>query len=187
MKLTRVLLVLVLIGFAASVASADPVDPKITIGGGGSCESFSLTSLTQTFIGLQTGCMIDFTNDIRTADDSESGVFLTKIVVNVISPFDGPLGCVIGPNSPFNVPTVSSATSCTFSAVTEFSLLSFASPTLGLGPGGIFSLTFDPNFGSTVDVTLSQNVIAPEPASAFLLLMGGGAWLAFRKRRQAQA
>ena|SRR5438128_4438189 len=185
MKLVRVLLVLLLMGFAAVAAKADGVvDPKITIGGGGSCEEQSLTSLTQSFTGLTTGCMIDFQNNISNDD---SGVTLFQIVVNITSAFSGPLSCEVGEGSPFNNAVVSSATSCTFSASfadDEF----FEEELSGLGPGGVFSLTFDTNFGPTVDTTLSQNVITtPEPASALLLLSGAGALFAFRKRRQATA
>jgi PEP-CTERM motif len=142
--------------------------------------------LTQSFTGLQTGCLIDFTNNIRGED--EEGVFLNQIVVNVTSPFDGPLTCdPTGEGSPFNSGVTSSPTSCTFSNVT-ITLLSLFSQTGGVGPGGVFSLTFDPNFGSTVDVTLAQNVIGtPEPASALLLLAGVGALAALRKRRQVSA
>jgi len=190
MRLTRWFLILFIIGLTAAVANADPVDPRITVGGGGSCQSFSLTSLTQTFTGLQTGCLIDFTNNIGSEEpeepEFEGSVFLTHIVVNVISAFDGPLSCEIGPNSPFNVETLSSPTSCTFSAVSDTLLSFFSLP--GVGPGGVFSLTFDPNFGSTVDITISQDVIStPEPASALLLLTGAGAFFALRKRRQARA
>jgi hypothetical protein len=183
----RWLLVLFVIGFAAAMAKADTaVDPRITIGGGGSCESFSLNSLTQSFTGLQTGCLIDFTNNIGGED--EEGTTLTQIVVNVTSPFEGPLTCdPTGAGSPFNNGVTSSPTSCTFNNVTIL-LASFLDTQSGVGPGGVFSLTFDPNFGSTVDVTLSQNVIGtPEPASALLLLAGAGALAAFRKRRQATA
>ena len=186
MRVTRWFLVLLVIGLAATVANADPVDPKITIGGGGSCQSFSLDSLTQSFTGLQTGCLIDFTNNIGSGDDEE-GTFLTQIVVNVTSGFDGPLSCEIGEGSPFNTAVLSSATSCTFSFVSNPELFSLLT-TGGVGPGGVFSLTFDPNFGSSVDVTLAQDVIStPEPASALLLLTGVGALFAFRKRKQAQA
>jgi len=184
MRVTRWFLVLLVVGFAAAVASADPVDPKITIGGGGSCQSFSITSLTQSFTGLQTGCLIDFQNNIGLDDDEfEEGVTLNQLVVNVTSPFDGPLTCEIGEGSPFNNGVTSSPTSCTFNNII-ITLLSSLTQN-GVGPGQIFSLTFDPNFGSTVDVTLAQNVInTPEPASALLLLAGAGALAALRKRRQ---
>ena len=191
MRMTRWFVVLFALGFAAAVAKADTaVDPKITIGGGGSCNAgnpFQITSLSQSFDGLQTGCLLDFQNSIG-SDDDEEGVTLNQIVVNVTSPFDGPLSCEIGEGSPFNNGVVSSPTSCTFNNITITLLSSLFSPTGGVGPGGVFSLTFDPNFGSTVDITLSQNVIGtPEPASALLLLAGAGALAAFRKRRQAAA
>jgi|SRR5215475_1422703 len=188
MRLTRWLLIVLVLGFAGAVAKADTaVDPKITIGGGGSCQSFSIDSLTQSFTGLQTGCLIDFQNNIGSDDDEfEEGVTLNQIVVNVTSPFDGPLSCEIGEGSPFNNGVVSSPTSCTFNNII-ITLLSSLTQN-GVGPGQVFSLTFDPNFGSTVDITLAQNVInTPEPASALLLLAGAGALAVLRKRRQVSA
>lgn len=186
MKFARLLIILLVVGFAAVAAKADVVDPKITIGGGGSCDAQSLTSLTQSFSGLTTGCLIDFTNNVSN-DDEEEGITLFQIVVNVTSAFEGPLSCEVGEGSPFNNGFVSSATSCTFnSIVPDFFFNELI--TSGLGPGKTFSLTFDTNFGSTVDVTLAQEVInTPEPASALLLLTGAGALFALRKRRQARA
>lgn len=182
MKAFRLLMLVLVAGFAATIARADVVDPQITIGGGGSCAAQSLTSLTQSFTGLTTGCMIDFTNNIPNGEFG--GITLFQIVVNITSPFDGPLSCIIGTGSPFTLGFVSSPTSCTFTVPVETELELEGG---GLPPNGVFSLTFDTNFGSTVDTTLSQTVITPEPASAILLLTGAGALAAFRKRRQAQA
>jgi hypothetical protein len=183
MKIARFLLIALVIGFAAVAARADVVDPRITIGGGGSCAAQSLTSETQSFPGLTTGCMIDFTNNISNDNEGET---LFQIVVNITSAFEGPLSCVVGENSPFNNGFVSSPTSCTFDSIVPESFLSVFR-TSGLGPGQTFSLTFDTNFGPTVDATLAQEVIAPEPGSALLLLTGAGALFALRKRRQATA
>src|SRR5215470_12167296 len=175
MKAFRLLFVVMLLGFAATMARADVIDPQITVGGGGSCASQSLTGLTESFTGLTTGCMIDFTNNI-------SGTTLFEIVVNITSPFIGPLSCIIGSGSPFTNGFVSSPTSCTFTAPVDDDDDHVVDG--GLPPGGIFSLTFDTNFGSAVDTTISQNVIStPEPASALLLLTGVGALAAFQKRR----
>lgn len=185
MRVTRWLLILLVIGFASVVAKADTaVDPKITIGGGGSCAAQSLTSETQSFSGLTTGCLIDFTNNISNDDEGET---LFQLVVNVTSPFEGPLSCDIAEGSPFNNGFASSATSCTFNNIILESFVSSFDAT-GWGPGQTISLTFDTNFGGTVDVTLAQTVIStPEPASALLLLTGAGALFALRKRRQAAA
>src|SRR5271157_1245999 len=68
------------IGANAAFADGTPPDPKILMGGGGSCQSFSEDSLTQTFDNVKTGCVVDFTNNI-TSDDE--GVTLEMLVVNV--------------------------------------------------------------------------------------------------------
>jgi len=188
MKMARFLLIVLVIGFGAMAARADVVDPKIIIGGGGSCSLQSLNSFTQSFSGIDTSCVTDFQNNISNDDE---GVTLFQIVVNVTSAFTGPLSCDVAEGSPFNNGFASSATSCTFNNIVPESFLS-ALVTSGVGPGQIFSLQFDneggTGFGPTVDLTISQTVLpTPEPASALLLLAGAGALAAFRKRRQATA
>src|ERR1051325_9878959 len=169
MKMTRFLLIALVLGFAAVAAKADGVDPRITIGGGGSCEGFSLTSLTQAFTDLPVGCQIDFTNNIPNENDDNQfneldesgGVTLFKLVVNVASGFTGTLSCAQFEGSIFTVDTeASTATSCTFLAPN------------GFAPGNTLSLQFDndPNGAggfnnNSVDVVLAQSVVTtPEPA-----------------------
>ena len=188
MKAFRLLFVIIILGFAATMVRADGIDPKITIGGGGSCSENSLTSLTQSFTGLATGCLNDITNN--------TGQTLFEVVVNVTSAFTGQLSCAIGSNSPFTSFVQTSATSCTFFVPTDDELEEFSGG-LPSGQGSVstFSLTFDNDPGgaggfnnNSVDVTIAQTVIStPEPASALLLLTGFGALAAFRKRRQVQA
>lgn len=193
MKAFRYLLLILVVGFAVSIARADTVDPKITIGGGGSCASINLTSLTQAANGLDTSCTTDFVNQI--ANDDEGGVTLTQIVINVTSAFDGVLSCATAADSPFFGQTTGT-NSCTFFVQTilleALTTDSQCGPNAGLAPGCKFGLSFDneggTGFGATVDLTISQTVIpAPEPASALLLLVGAGALAALRKRRQTQA
>lgn len=175
MKLCRLFVALVLVCAAASVAKADAVDPKVIIGGSGSCQSFSITSLTETFSGVKTGCLVDFTNNIGS---EEEGTTLEKLVVNIASSFEGPLSCEIGKGAPFDTGKVSSPTSCTFSNTSE-------DDDGGIGFGQTFSLTFDKHFGSTVDIILAQRVIStPEPATLLLLTAGIGALCGLRKRRE---
>jgi len=141
------------------------------MGGSGSCQSFSEDSLTQSFGDVMTGCVVDFTNNITS--DGE-GVTLDFLVVNVDTPFSGAISCAVSPNSPLNTASVSSPTSCTFQDVTEL---------YSIDPGTTYSLTFDPNFGSTVDITLAQTIIpAPEPATILLLGVGMAVLLAGSKR-----
>jgi hypothetical protein len=188
MRLCRLFVAAALVIVATSVAKADPVDPKVLIGGGGSCAVETLTSLTQAFTE-QTGCPIDFINDIVVDDE---GFNLNKIVVNIASSFAGPLGCDFDTTegvlpSPFNSAVVSSPTSCTFSNVFLESLTETFDTITGVPFGKEFSLNFDPNFGSTVSVVLAQDIVSsPEPATLFLLASGLGGLCALRKRRQAQ-
>jgi PEP-CTERM motif len=183
-RLSRLLVLLALVGMTASAAMADPVDPKILVGGGGSCAAETLTDLTQSFTGVQTGCPVDFLNNILGSDDQELN--LNHIVVNIVSNFSGPLSCDFDTTegvlpSPFtNTPVLSSPTSCTFSApITK--LLT------GVPFGNMFSLNFDTNFGSTVDIIIAPDVIpTPEPGTMLLLTAGLAGICALRKRRRAQ-
>lgn len=174
---------LLLMGASAVFADAVPPDPKITMGGGGSCTEspFSENSLTQSFTGLHTGCINDFTNNIP---GGEFGITLTQLVVNVTSPFTGAISCAVtdtntGGPSPLHgfTPNGSSATSCTF-----FELEGDTGITTGL----TYGLLFDTNFGSLVDITLAQTVITPEPATMLLLGVGLAGLLAVRKRLKVE-
>jgi PEP-CTERM motif len=184
MKIARFFLIALVLGFAAVAAKADGVDPKITIGGGGSCDARTLESETQSFTNLSTGCQIDFSN--------QTDVTLFKLVVNVTSGFIGTLSCAALEGSIFTVDSeATTANSCTYVSETGFhnggkpiSLQFDNDPT---GGGGFTGACTDgsTNSPTCVDVTIAQNVInTPEPASAVLLLAGAGALAAFRKRRR---
>ncbi|HEV2196758.1 MAG TPA: PEP-CTERM sorting domain-containing protein [Candidatus Acidoferrum sp.] len=153
-----------------SAAKANTIDPQVGLGGSGSCTEtpFQETSLTQSFTGLQTGCINDFQNLIN-----GSTVTLDTLVVNVTSSFGGTLTCVLLNGAPLNSATQSSSSSCTFFDATLLQSIS---------PGQIYGLTFGPEFGSTVDITLAQTVITPEPTTLLLLGSGFVALFAGRKR-----
>jgi hypothetical protein len=189
MKITRLLLPTFILLVAASSAFPDS-DPKIVMGGGGSCQSFVETSLTQTFDNVKTASnplcppgeagVVDFTNcigleviDATCSPTSGDGRTLDIQVVNVDTPFTGALSCALGPGSPLNTASLSSPTSCTFQDVTLLE---------SIGPGSTYSLSFLPcgetpncsgNFPPLIDITLAPTVIpAPEPASVLLLGVG---------------
>jgi len=166
MKIMRLVLPAFILLVAASTAFPNSSDPKIIMGGGGSCQSFIETSLTQTFDHVETGCVVDFTNDI-TVD--EEPVTLNIQVVNVDTPFTGALSCAVGAGSPLNTAILSSPTSCTFEQVQPDQIT----------PGLTYSYTFaNPcatcgGFPPFIDITLAPTVIpAPEPASVLLLGIG---------------
>ena len=153
---------------AGSVVKADGLlDPKIALGPTGSCSENNQNSFTQSFPGLETGCVNDFTNNI-TSDDE--GVTLFKLVVTVAGgPFA--LTCDVLEGAPLQGSSFqSSPNSCTFEASDAIT------------PGLTYGLTFDPAFGPFVDVTLSQDVITPEPATLLLFGTGFMAFVANKKR-----
>ena len=178
MKMMRFFLAACMLFLGANRALAQGAsDPKILMGGSGSCQSFDETSLTQTFTNVQTGCVVDFTDLIN-----GNGVTLDLLVVNVDTPFTGALSCALGPGSPLiGTPTLSSPTSCTFQDPPN--------QILSIDPGTTYSLSFvNPNaigggFPALIDITLAQTVIpAPEPSTILLLFVGMGLVLAGRKR-----
>jgi len=185
MKITRFLLPACILLVAASGAFADSSDPKVRMGGGGSCQSFVETSLTQTFDNIKTASnslcppgeagVVDFTNcigleviDGTCSPTSGDGRTLDLLVVNIDTPFMGKLSCELAADSPLSTAFVSSLTSCTFEDVTTLESIT---------PGRLYSLSFlndsSGSWPSFIDITLAQTVIpTPEPASMLFLGVG---------------
>ena len=173
-KLTYLFILFTLVVLSAGVAKATPIDPKIGLGGGGSCASFSqdASSLNAT---VPTGCIVDFTNNIP-------GATLTFVTVTVNTPFTGALSCAIdltqpgnGGVSPFSVATVSGPNSCTFSGPPLFPDAVMPGATYGI-QFGYPGLQFQT---STLNITLTT---VPEPASIALIGVGLGALIVGRKK-----
>jgi len=180
MRILRFLLPACLFLIGANIALAQgSTDPKIVMGGGGSCQKFNETSLTQTFTHVETGCVVDFTNLI-TSDSEVANVTLDILVVNVDTPFSGALSCALGAGNPLNTAFVSSPTSCTFEDETSLE---------SIYPNSTYSRSFiNPcavgcGFPAFIDITLAPTVIAtPEPGTMLLLGVGLAVLLAGTKR-----
>jgi hypothetical protein len=176
MRMLRLFLPVCLLLISANTAFADGApDPRIVLGGSGSCQSFSEDSLTETFTGVMTGCVVDFTNNISS---DEVGVTLETLVVNVDTPFSTALSCALGAGAPLGgTPFASSPNSCTFIEAEGDQII----------PGSTYSLSFlntstTGGFPPTITITLAQTVIpTPEPDAMLLLGVGLAVLLAGRK------
>jgi hypothetical protein len=174
MKVSRFLVVAAILALACTVMGGVTqaqtlVDPKIVLGGTGSCAEKSITSETQSFEAIPTDCQVDFTNNINS---DGGGQTLFSLVVTVAG---GPflLTCDTTEESPLQGPSFQAGpNSCVFTEAPNDAIDAFLT----------FSLTFDPAFGSTVDVTLSQT---PEPATLVLVGTGLTAVVANKKRAKA--
>jgi hypothetical protein len=173
-KLSYLFALLALSLVYASRASANPIDPKVGLGGGGSCAAFSQTSLAFT-LTVPTGCIVDFTNNIP-------GFTMTNLIVTINSAFTGVLSCVIDLNQPGN----NGVSPFSFAQQTASNQCMFSGPPLGppdaVLPGGTFGIQFGyPGFAFQSS-TLSITVATPEPAVIALIGTGLVAIVGSRKR-----
>ena len=183
-KLAYLLVLLALTVLSASGVNANPIDPKVGLGGGGSCASFSQTSDSFTVV-VPTGCIVDFTNNIQ-------GATLTNLIVTINTAFSGALSCVIdltqpGNNgvSPFAFGQVTAPNQCEFSGPPQGpidAVLPGGSYGIQFGYAGLPFQTCDANGNCTALSSLSITVSTPEPVSLALLGAGLLGLLGVRKR-----
>lgn len=175
MKSKRWLLPAFILLVAASTAFANSSDPKVKMGGGGSCGSDFITSVTETFTitSSEIGCPVDFTNCIGgtviegSCSLGEETTTLFHEDVNLPpSAFTGSLTCA-SVGGPFG------GTFATFPHACMFTAPPGSPGFTPTGPNSVFSLEFDNGGGTFMppfDVTLAQTV--PEPTSMLLLGVG---------------
>ena len=182
MKIMRLLLPAFILLVAATTAFADSYDPKVKMGGGGSCGSEFITSVTETFTitSSEIGCPVDFTNCIGgtviegscSLGEVTTTLFLEDVNLppSAFTPA-GSLTCESVGGTVFGAPPATFPDACMFSAPADSPGFT---PT---GPNSVFSLEFDDvgggGFIPPFEITLAQTVLpVPEPASIVLLGIG---------------
>lgn len=167
MRILRFLIPACLLLIGAGAALADGTsDPRMTMGGSGSCANETEDTTTAFYSALPTGCIVDFTNNI---DTDTFNIF--TLVATVTSPFQGSLSCAESDTSPLDVVFLSSPDSCTFTSSSD----------PNIGPGTTYSLFFDNlgnvGFGDSVNLRLDAYSTAttppmPEPSTTLLVCIG---------------
>src|SRR6266852_980492 len=183
-KLCYLLVLVALSVVFASSASANPIDPKVGLGGGGSCASFNQAAIELT-ITVPTGCIVDFTNMVP-------GLTMTNLIVTINTAFSGLLSCAIdltqpgnGGVSPFSVAQQTAPNACTFSGPPAFpdAVLPGGFYGIQFGYPGLVFQTCDTQGNCTPLSSLSVSLTTvPEPASIALIGTGLVAMAVGRKK-----
>ena len=190
MKITRVTLTVCLLLVGAGAAFANTIDPRITAGGGGSCASDIITSLTETFTitSSEIGCPVDFTNCIG-GEVIEGSCSLGEETTSLFHEDVNLPPSAFTPPGSLTCASVGGPFSGTFATFPDACMFTAPPDSSGLTPGSIFSLQFDnvggpcppptpPVPGSSCflppfDITLAQTILpAPEPGTIVLLGVG---------------
>ena len=183
----------VMCGMTGLAARAATVDPKIGLGGTGSCgDGFTQESTTQEFtIGAdQFNCINDFTN--------ETGSTILSLTITVDpSTFAGTLNCFIDTaresSSPFNTATTSDNSVCSFFNSFEF----FAAEVGGSGGisnGSSYGVQFgypdapflDANGDQLQSLTFDVSAVTATPEPGTMLMLGTGLLALARRRKKLE-
>jgi hypothetical protein len=183
------LTVVLLLLSAGSAVKADVIDPKIGLGGGGSCgETRTQESLNQDFtLGSdQLGCIVDFNN--------ATGSTLFSLTITINTAFSGDLSCIIdlsqpgnGGTSPFSFAQKTAPNACTFSGGP-------ITPDDAVEAGSLYGVQFgypdelfqtcDSNGVCTPLESLSLTLAGATPEPGSMVLIGTGlAALVARKKK----
>jgi PEP-CTERM motif len=181
---------------SGTVASANTIDPKNGLGGGGSCAFFAQTSLDQFFTIQNTGtinmfdCTVDFQNQTGVAIQSLIVIFPTQFALTTTCVIDSFLAGGDFSAPPFNTATAN-ANSCTYSGAGTTqdnpdgpSAPGVIAPAVFNGDGFTAGTgTYGQQFGySGADYSLADKnagirvevIASPVPEPATLILMGTG-------------
>jgi len=206
-KLVRSALVVVLLGFSASVVLADGVDPLVGIKSGGGSTPITITdpNPTVTATAGTTGCTIAGDTCVVDVFQNQTGSTLTNLTIFITTTLVGgnPLNftCNDAETEFFGIfgscvaTAVAGGTDLFFSGGTGVAPATFECPEEVEGcffVGGEFAVDIEgtitdgqpPDLPSGTSIT-TQVITSPEPGSALMLLFGAAAFALTKVARRA--